>query len=243
MRGLSPEARSIIEAARGGDEPTPQDRTRIRSSLIVRVGAGMAAASAATSAESGAAAAGAAKAAAPLLAGFIPKGIIVLSAVGAIGIGSYVANKPSIPPAAQQTAIAAPITSFSATSEAESAPVVGTAEAEDEEPVHEAISVPAAATVEVHEDAAPNLAAEVESLREAHTALREGRADEAMDVLQRDAAPSDVSGLEQERAAMRVFALCRLGKSEEARTHAAAFLARWPKSPLAARVSEACVRK
>lgn len=65
MSGLSPEARSIIEAARGGDEPTPQDRTRIRSSLIVRVGAGIAAASATTSAESGAAAAGAAKAAAP----------------------------------------------------------------------------------------------------------------------------------------------------------------------------------
>lgn len=239
MSGLSPEARSIIEAARGGDDPTPDDRKRIRTSLVVRLGAGVAAAGAATSAGSGAAAAGAAKATgAGLLAGIVPKGIAVISAVGAIGVGAYVMQEPPPPEA--------PAVPVVATVSAQPAPVAPTVEARPDQPApaepeqepattESGGAVPAVPRVP---DASPRLADEVEALREAHTALREGRAGEAMEVLDRDAAAT--SGLEQERAAMRVFALCRLGKSEEARRHAEAFLVRWPNSPHAARVRAAC---
>ena len=238
MNGLSPEARSIIKAARGGDEPTSDDRKRIRTSLVVRLGAGAAAAGATTSAGSGAAAAGAMKATGAGLAGMFPKGIALVSAVSAIGLGAYVMRAPSsgegpAPIQAAASVSSQPVVAPSSEPEPKQPEPRATAEGSASPPARAWISpeVPS-------EDTSPHLADEVEALREAHTALREGRAGEAMEVLDQDAAPS--SGLEQERAAMRVFALCRLGKTQEAQRQAKAFLAQWPKSPHAARVRTAC---
>ena len=46
--------------------------------------------------------------------------------------------------------------------------------------------------------------------------------------------------LAEERAAMRVFTLCGMGKIEEAHLEAERFLARWPRSPQAPRVRAGC---
>ncbi len=65
MSELGPEARALLEAARGGDDPTPADRVRVRRALVTAVGAGVALAATTTST----AAAGTASAAASSGAG------------------------------------------------------------------------------------------------------------------------------------------------------------------------------
>lgn len=237
MSGLSPEARRIIDEARGGEEPTGGDRDRIRSSLIVKLGAGLAAGTAATSAASGAAAAGAKAAGTGLLAGLLPKGILVLSAAGAIGIGAYSMQKPESAPFAPP-AVVASASAMTVPAQPIAQPVEAQPSDETAEPEPEVVQKAPATTVNTAPS--PRLAEEVESLKEAHTALREGRADEAIEVLDRDASAGDAAGLEQEREAMRVFALCKLGKQEEARRAAEVFLSRWPRSPLASRVAASC---
>jgi hypothetical protein len=46
--------------------------------------------------------------------------------------------------------------------------------------------------------------------------------------------------LREERAAARILALCQLGRADEARAAAAAFLAERPSSPLTDRVRASC---
>ena len=239
MNGLSPEARSIIEAARGGDEPTSDDRKRIRTSLVVRLGAGAAAAGATTVRRVGRGGGWSHEGHRGGTAGrHVSEGNRVNLAVSAIGLGAYVMRAPSseqgpAPIQAAASVSSQPVVAPSSEPEPKQPEPRATAEGSASPPARAWISpeVPS-------EDTSPHLADEVEALREAHTALREGRAGEAMEVLDQDAAPS--SGLEQERAAMRVFALCRLGKTQEAQSQAKAFLAQWPKSPHAARVRTAC---
>ena len=237
MSGLSPEARSIIEAARGGDDPCPHDRKRVRSSLVLRLGAGAATVGAATSAGTAAAAGTSHAAGTGLLVGLLPKGLAVLSAVTAIGIGAYVTHDPAAPSPEVVVSVAAPV----------APPPVATEvrvpfETVEPRPAETALSVelPKRAPAPAKSPEGPSLASEVESLREAHTALREGKANEALDALDRDAAPADSSALDQERAAVRIFALCRLGQTDEARQLAGEFLAKWPSSPHAPRVRTAC---
>ncbi len=236
MSGLSPEARSIIEAARGGDDPSPHDRKRVHSSLLLRLGAGAATVGVATSAGTAAAAGASHAAGTGLLVGLLPKGLAVLSAVTAIGIGAYVVQEPDAPSPETVVSVAA----------SEATPPVASEVRLRSERVEPQLpeSAPAAALpnhAPVHKASeGPSLASEVESVREAHTALREGKANEALDVLERDAAPADNTALDQERAVVRIFALCRLGQSDEARRLAGEFLSKWPTSPHAPRVRTAC---
>jgi hypothetical protein len=86
----------------------------------------------------------------------------------------------------------------------------------------------------------PALDAEMALLQEARDALRRGDPPSALSALGRydDAFRSGV--LRPEAAALRVFALCDAGEGGEARAHGAAFLKRWPRSPLADRVHLSC---
>lgn len=238
MSGLSPEARSIIEAARGGDDPSPHDRKRVRSSLVLRLGAGAATVGAATSAGTAAAAGASHAAGTGLLVGLLPKGLAVLSAVTAIGIGAYVAHEPEAPSQEAVASVTVPVSPPPVASEAR----VPFAPVEFQSPTEivPTVELPRHAAAPAKVPEGPSLASEVESLREAHTALREGKANEALDVLDRDAAPADSSALDQERAAVRIFALCRLGQTDEAHRLAGEFLAKWPSSPHAPRIRTAC---
>jgi hypothetical protein len=85
-----------------------------------------------------------------------------------------------------------------------------------------------------------DVAVQVELLRESQQALRRGRPDVALARLQEHAARFPTSSLLQERQAGRVFALCALGRTEQARREAAAFVRRFPGSPLEDRVRRAC---
>jgi len=228
MPGLSPRSRAILEAARHGDDPSPADRARIRRSLALRIGAGLAAGGAASASASAAGASGVAT------AGVLGKAALAVAILALGGAGYYVAVRPESPGPGPSAVGAQVQPTALASAQAAPALVTASAVATDAPPTTYSsvvASVPAAPAV-----SGPDLEREVARLREAHVALRDGKPAEAMNLL--DEEQPDV--LVEERAAMRVFALCRMGRREEARTEAALFLQRWPRSPQAGRVKAAC---
>lgn len=88
--------------------------------------------------------------------------------------------------------------------------------------------------------AGDTLAAETRDLRSAYAAMERGDPARALALLDQQSAAYPHGQLGQERRAARVFALCKLGRTAEARAAAARFLAQSPGSPLAGRVRKAC---
>jgi outer membrane protein assembly factor BamD (BamD/ComL family) len=86
----------------------------------------------------------------------------------------------------------------------------------------------------------PNLAAEARGLARAQAALTEGNAAQALTLLDQQKAQFPDGALDEERAAARVLALCRMGQVQAAGAAAAEFLRRSPRSVLAERVANAC---
>jgi hypothetical protein len=93
------------------------------------------------------------------------------------------------------------------------------------------------ATVSAPKDSVVEEAALLHAAREA---LAGGDAKAALTLLDEHGARFPKGALVAERQAARVFALCALGWSVEARRAASAFLTQNPRSPLAARVRNAC---
>jgi hypothetical protein len=87
------------------------------------------------------------------------------------------------------------------------------------------------------------LLAEVSLLQRAQRALRGGQPLHAMELAARHETLYPTSQMALERDALRVFALCALGKKGEARTLARALLAQAPTSPLRASLEESCALK
>jgi hypothetical protein len=108
------------------------------------------------------------------------------------------------------------------------------------------VQAPAAPAPVVEPIAAPAedpLLAEVSLLQRAQRALRGGQPREAMELAARHETLYPTSQMAPERDALRVFALCALGKKGEARTLARALLAQAPTSPLRASLEESCALK
>jgi hypothetical protein len=80
-------------------------------------------------------------------------------------------------------------------------------------------------------------------LQRAQRALRGGQPLHAMELAARHETLYPTSQMALERDALRVFALCALGKKGEARTLARALLAQAPTSPLRASLEESCALK
>jgi hypothetical protein len=81
---------------------------------------------------------------------------------------------------------------------------------------------------------------EVELIRQAHDALRDGEPGFALAILDDHERRFPRGALAQDRDAQRVLALCALGRLEEARTAAARFLSGYPLSPHAPAVRDSC---
>ena len=85
-----------------------------------------------------------------------------------------------------------------------------------------------------------DLAAETALIARAQAATNRGEGEEALRLLEQYDRRFSQGALAEERAAAHVFALCSSGQRGMARDEAARFLARWPRSPQAARVRSAC---
>jgi hypothetical protein len=81
---------------------------------------------------------------------------------------------------------------------------------------------------------------EVKLLDKAQSALQTGKARDAISALDEHASGHEGGALAEERAAARVFALCRLGRVDDARALTAQFLATWPRSPHVSTLKASC---
>jgi hypothetical protein len=241
MSDLSRDERALIDSARAAEDPDVAVRKRVRERLLVQIGAGMGA-----TALSGTAAAGTGK----LLVGsglltklFVVGGAVALG--GAAVVGSLPAETPlpvtggalgtgaravSAAPARALASAMASAMARSAVAAAEPAPSAAVSPARP-------VATSAAAASSVPRD---GLAEEVALLGRAQQAMREGRADHALEILGEHDRRFGSGALAEEAQAARVLALCEAGRRAEARALGARFLARSPDSPLAARVRAAC---
>jgi outer membrane protein assembly factor BamD (BamD/ComL family) len=86
----------------------------------------------------------------------------------------------------------------------------------------------------------PDLEGEARLLEQADADLRRGDAQAALARLAEHAAQYPSGALREEREGIRVVALCRAGREAEGKAAAERFLARSPRSTLAARIRAAC---
>lgn len=253
MSELGPEARSILEGGRSGDDPTPEDRARIRASVMRAIAAGGALGAATVASE--------ATAAGGLSLGW--KVLAVLVVVGAVGAGTIatrqqasapvqasvatvvgspeppVVRAPSLP--VDVAAPPAPSPPAAETTAAPSAPARAAVPRQQQPQEPRVAAEPASPAAPATAGPSPppdTLAAETQRLREAHGALTGGEASRALALLDEESAAGPQ--LREERAAARVLVLCQLGRVDEARLLAARFLAESPRSPLADRVRASC---
>jgi outer membrane biosynthesis protein TonB len=263
MNELGPEARAILDAGRAGDEPTGDDRRRMRASIMRAIATGAAVGAASTAAETSAAAglkAGAAS------AWKVVAGLLLAGAVASAGAAA-VHSAGDAPP--HPTAAAAPVASARTQPPAlppPDAPAPAASEAPAPDPVPAAPTPPPApvpAPAALHPSAAPvasargeasasaapapqpppedPLAAESRGLGAAYRAMQDGDPRRALALLDEQQAKG--SALREEREAARVLALCQAGRVDEGRAAAARFLQASPRSPLADRVRGACAAR
>jgi len=218
MSELGPGERRLIAALRSADEPSDQDRERVRGSVLAKLAVGSGIATTATTAQAttAAAAAGNSSGALALLAAHW-KAALTVALVGTTGaVGTWwIAQSP-------------------ATSAVDPAAV----EAPRAQPPPSAHQPKAARTQPINNGA--SLDQEVRLLGRAQHAMKQGDAKRALQLLEQHAAEHPSGVLSQERAGVRAVALCRAGQLSQGRAAAKRFLAQSPDSPLAARIRAAC---
>jgi hypothetical protein len=87
------------------------------------------------------------------------------------------------------------------------------------------------------------LAAELTLLHAAKQAWQDGKPQTALDLAQRHAQLYPHSQLASERDALKVFALCGLGRTSDARDLASSLLTRAPGSPFRASLEQSCAMR
>jgi hypothetical protein len=255
MSELSQEARALIDSVSKLDDPSPEDRARVKQRVALSLGAAAFAAVAVTQVGAGAG---------PGVLGTVKAGLwgttgkLALCASvlgGALALGWPGGQTASQPASVQRQAarasrpervqpLAAPAPTEAPAQRAappapELAPPLPREERAAQKPGH-------AANVAAREPVAParaagprnTLALELSLLGDAQAALRAGRPERAL-VLAREHETRFPAGvLREERLGIETLSECVLGHQEPAR--AQAFLRTAPDSPLAARVRKAC---
>jgi hypothetical protein len=250
---LSPEARTLLQAARDADLPEPEDRARVRARLALLL-AGTAAGSVGSKVAAQTAVGGKLGSAA-----VIGKTLLALAVVGAVGVGASIAlRRPDSPPAvaaprpvgalpgdeaAQDEGAPAPTPApMAATADVVTAtlPVAQPAELRPAAPggpgrMHSAPE--RAAPRPGDHDWAADLQAEVALLSLAQRALAAGKPEAALEYLAQHRAQFPKGALSQERRAASAIAHCQAGRLARGRE----LLEDLPDdSPLSGRAVDAC---
>jgi len=219
---LGERARALIEATRGAYEPTAANRARVRW-RVERARA--------TAARAG----GGPRWRRPLVALLAAAGVLGGAGGAAALAWSARRTQPSAPvvPPAETAAprLTAPVSPARPASEL-SPPASAAA------PRGAAPTTTARATGRGR--APGELSAETALIASAQAATNRDEAARALELLDEYERRFGNGALAEEHAAARVLALCSAGRRAAARAEAARFLARWPRSPQAARVRQAC---
>lgn len=259
MSELSQEARALIDSVSTLDDPSADDRTRIRKRLAVQLGASAFAVG--TVADVAGVTSKAVAASKSGLFGTAGKAALCAGALcvaGSIWLldwhgepASSKAPRPSV--SARQAQVAAAVVPAAA-------PATGTAAAEPAQAVQpgpaeasprvrrRAAAVEADAPAQAEPVAVSSLPAELSLLGRAQAALRAGNPAQALAIAREHEATFPEGVLKEERLGVAALSECTLSSAESAelgshasaRKHAQAFLAAAPSSPLAARVRKAC---
>ena len=237
MKRLSPSAYRLFELARGQDDPDELTRNRVGHALSVKMATGV-----------GATVAGASAAKAATGLGWMAaKATLVVGVAGVLGTTGWLALRPSRPavpavPSRPQAPVLAPVTPaveetpIPAVPEATKAPGKAPAVRKLVRPFPPSEAPVVSPTVRAEDELRP----EAEALRLAQQALRDKEPLQALKLLDAQDVHFRDGLLQQERAAMRVLALCQAGRADEARVQAGRFEQLWPRSPLFGRVRSAC---
>lgn len=221
MNNLSPAAEALVRAGARAALPSAADRARLSEALQAQLG------EAAMLGGAGAAATKSAVGAAWV------KVCAATLGVGLLAGGAALMSPPKTEPTVVPPARLAPAPRPVAAPLAESKPVAAT-EKVDRAPKDPATVAPALRRP------ADRLAQEVALLSRATSALRSGRADEALKALAEHQRQFPKGMLSEERRAARAQALCTLGRHGEARADLATLAKTAPQSPQAARARQAC---
>lgn len=243
MDELSPGARSLLQAADTYDDPTAEDAARVRRAVMMRVGAVGVAAAAVTAASTQAKAASVMSMATKLAA------VLAVTAGGAAATWTYVHHHREVAitaPAPTPKQVESKPVERAQPAPQEQLPIVSPEDVklEDEAPVVKPrgsahATRPETDKPEKAELNPADLEAEMKLIRGADSALRAGRASEALSLLAEHQAEHPKASLAHEREGLRAIANCQLGAGG-ATAAAERFLARSPHSPLAPRLRSAC---
>lgn len=252
MDELGPEEKAIFGALRAADEPTAQDRARVRARVVATIAATSAASIAAVSATSTAGTAATATKTVASAGWYVGGWKIGAAAVllGLAGTAGYYAtvhraSPADAPiPAANAAPIVAPLPTgaATATSIGETMPA-STTTTEVAAPPTEARAVPSiarsAAPAKPRGAAGDDLEAEVALLATAQRGLARHAPSDALAALDEHAKSFPHGALAVEREGLRAVGSCE-AKRGDGKARAEKFVARHPTSPLVARVKAAC---
>jgi hypothetical protein len=245
MNDLGPEARSILEAARGVEAPTRADRQRIKHAVLLRV------------ATLGAVSTTAGGAVAMSLATKVTVAALTVAVLGGGSVSLLVRKDRTAPPVSVASARTPSRTLHAAPNRPVAAPeapaVVGDPrpkpvlpEVRRREVVRpevrptEPVSVPVTKITPAPVPALNSLDPELTVLRQAQEDLRAGLPAQALRRLAEYDRRFGKGALDQERRAIEAIALCQAHPGPAAQAQAERFLRAAPESPLAERVRSAC---
>jgi hypothetical protein len=252
MSELSQEARALIDSVSKLDDPSPDDRARVKQRVALSIGAAAFSAVAVTQLAGGTG---------PGVLGSVKAGLwstsgklaLCAGVVGSALVLGWPNSQPESEPRAARRPVANAAPPVTAPVVADPAPAEApAAQAELAEPPANAVApaklreraaperTPAerAALAPAQADAQSTLALELALLGDAQAALRAGQPEQALALAHQHQARFPAGVLREERLGIESLSECVLGRKDAAR--AQAFLRAAPESPLAARVRKAC---
>jgi hypothetical protein len=248
MNDLGPEARSLLEAARGADAPTRADRARIKHAVALRV------------ATVGAASMAAGGAVAMTLATKVTVAALTVAVLGGGSASLWAWKAHTAPPAALHRTASRhsvprtpPALPFQPVAAPEAPAVVEEPRPKPQPPEvrrrevvrgetrpAETASVPVVTSAPAPRPALDSLDPELTVLRQAQEDLRAGLPAQALRRLDEYDRRFGKGTLNEERRAIGAIAFCQAHPGPAAQAQAERFLRAAPQSPLAGRVRSAC---
>jgi hypothetical protein len=231
MKSLEPRTDVLLRAARHADDPTDDQVLRVRHSLMAKIAVG-----GATGGSGGGLA---------LKLSLLPMAVKVSLSVAVLGLGALGGWKWATSASAHHAPTAfSPAAAEAVLPSAMPQPEPSTRASPSDDRRESPVPLPARAAPRPSSRqpaiSGPELQEEARLLAEVQTALGAGKGQQALDKL-KDYDQRFAGGvLRAEADAARVFALCQSGRRADAQAAARRFLRKYPSSPSASRVQQAC---